>query len=83
MDLPIAQEVIRAVESARGVVVKLPTMGGSLPLDAIVRPLGTLTINIHMTNPDNNIHSFNENLRLQNLWDGIEMMAALLQMEDR
>jgi acetylornithine deacetylase/succinyl-diaminopimelate desuccinylase-like protein len=83
MDLPIAQEVIHAVESARGVVVKLPTMGGSLPLDAIVRTLGTLTINIHMTNPDNNIHSFNENLRLQNLWDGIEMMAALLQMGDR
>jgi acetylornithine deacetylase/succinyl-diaminopimelate desuccinylase-like protein len=83
MDLPIAQEVIRAVENARGVVVKLPTMGGSLPLDAIVRTLGTRTINIHMTNPDNNIHSFNENLRLQNLWDGIEVMAALLQMGDR
>jgi hypothetical protein len=35
MDLPIAQEVIRAVESARGDVVLLPTMGGSVPLGAI------------------------------------------------
>jgi hypothetical protein len=26
----------------------------------------------------NNQHSFNENIRLQDLWDGIEMMAALL-----
>ena len=30
-DLPIAQTVIRAVEGVRGAVLKLPTMGGSLP----------------------------------------------------
>ena len=80
MDLPIAQEVIRTVESARGPAVKLPTMGGGLPLDAIERPLGTRTIVIPMGNHDNNQHSFDENLRIQNLWDGIELMAALLTM---
>jgi hypothetical protein len=31
-------------------------------------------------NHDDNQHTFNENLRLQNLWDGIELMAALLTM---
>jgi hypothetical protein len=31
-------------------------------------------------NHDNNQHSSNENLRVQNLWDGIERMAALLTM---
>jgi hypothetical protein len=31
-------------------------------------------------NHDNNQHSFDENLRIQNLWDGIELMAALLTM---
>jgi hypothetical protein len=31
-------------------------------------------------NHDNNQHSSDENLRLQNLWDGIELMAALLSM---
>jgi hypothetical protein len=31
-------------------------------------------------NHDNNQHSFNENIQLQNLWDGIELMAALLTM---
>jgi len=80
MDLPIAQEVIRTVESARGDVVKLPMMGGGLPLEEIERPLGTRTIVIPMGNHDNNQHSFNENLRIQNLWDGIELMAALLTM---
>jgi acetylornithine deacetylase/succinyl-diaminopimelate desuccinylase-like protein len=80
MDLPISQEVIRVVESARGPTVKLPNMGGGLPLVSVERPLGTRTIVISIGNHDNNQHSYNENLRLQNLWDGIELMAALLMM---
>jgi acetylornithine deacetylase/succinyl-diaminopimelate desuccinylase-like protein len=80
MDLPISQEVIRVVESARGPAVKLPNMGGGLPLVSVERPLGTRTIVIPIGNHDNNQHSYNENLRLQNLWDGIELMAALLTM---
>jgi acetylornithine deacetylase/succinyl-diaminopimelate desuccinylase-like protein len=80
MDLPIAQEVIRVVESARGPAVKLPNMGGNLPLADVERPLGTRTIVIPIGNHDNNQHSYNENLRIQNLWDGIELMAALLAM---
>ncbi|BCS32401.1 peptidase [Luteitalea sp. TBR-22] len=80
MDLPISQEVIRTVESVRGRAVKLPTMGGGLPLAQVERPLGTRTIVIPMGNHDNNQHSSDENLRIQNLWDGIELMAALLTM---
>lgn len=81
MNLPIAQEVIAAVESARGPVVKLPTMGGSVPLEVIEKALGTHTITVPIANYDNNQHSANENIRLQNLWDGIETMAALEAME--
>jgi acetylornithine deacetylase/succinyl-diaminopimelate desuccinylase-like protein len=80
MDLPISQEVIRVVESARGPVVKLPTMGGSVPLEGIERALGTRTITMPIANHDNGQHSFNENIRIQNLWDGIELMAALITM---
>jgi len=60
--------------------VKLPNMGGGLPLTSVERPLGTRTIVIPIGNQDNNQHSYNENLRLQNLWDGIELMAALITM---
>jgi acetylornithine deacetylase/succinyl-diaminopimelate desuccinylase-like protein len=81
MDLPIAQQVIKAVESARGPVIKWPTMGGSVPLGAMNRAADTHAITVPIANHDNNQHSFNENLRLQNLWDGIETMAALLAME--
>jgi len=80
MSLPISQEVVRTVESVRGRAVRLPTMGGALPLADVERPLGTTTIVIPIANHDDNQHSFNENLRIQNLWDGIELMAALLTM---
>jgi acetylornithine deacetylase/succinyl-diaminopimelate desuccinylase-like protein len=81
MDLPIAKEVIAAVESVRGPVVKLPTMGGSVPLETIEKALGTVTITVPIANYDNNQHAANENIRVQNLWDGIETMAALEAME--
>ena len=80
MDLPISQEVIRVVESVRGPAVKLPNMGGNLPLADIEQSLGTRTIVVPIANHDDNQHSFDENLRLENLWDGIELMAALLTM---
>jgi acetylornithine deacetylase/succinyl-diaminopimelate desuccinylase-like protein len=81
MDLPIAQEVIQAVEGARGDVVLLPTMGGSVPLGAMERAAQTRTITVPIANYDDNQHAANENLRLKNFWDGIETMAALLEME--
>lgn len=81
MDLPIAQAVIRAVESARGDVVLLPTMGGSVPLGAMERAAQTHTITVPIANYDDNQHAANENLRLQNLWNGVETMSALLAMQ--
>jgi acetylornithine deacetylase/succinyl-diaminopimelate desuccinylase-like protein len=80
MDLPISQLVLRTADSARGPVVKLPTMGGSVPLFMIDEILHVPTITVPIANHDNNQHSYNENIRIQNLWDGIELMAALLAM---
>ena len=80
MDLPISQLVIRTVEAARGPVILLPTSGGSTPLITITDILGSPTISVPIANHDNNQHGPNENIRIQNLWDGIEEMAALLAM---
>jgi hypothetical protein len=46
--------------------------------DALKRPFGEPTIVIPIGSHDNNQHSFDESLRIQNLWDGIELTAALL-----
>jgi acetylornithine deacetylase/succinyl-diaminopimelate desuccinylase-like protein len=81
IDLPIAKEVIAAVGTAHQPVVLWPTMGGSVPLGAIERAASTHTITVPIANYDNNQHSANENIRLQNLWDGIETMAALMAMK--
>jgi len=80
MDLPIAQTVIRNIENAFGKVVKRPNTGGSVPLFMIEQILRAPTIQIPTVNHDNNQHSFNENLRIANLWEGIETMAVLLTM---
>jgi acetylornithine deacetylase/succinyl-diaminopimelate desuccinylase-like protein len=81
MDLPVAQKLIRALEGIRGPLVLLPTMGGSLPLAVIEEIVGAPTITVPTVNSDNNQHAKNENLRLGNLWTGIETMAALFVME--
>ncbi len=80
MDLPISQLVIRTTEAARGLVVLLPTSGGSVPLITINDILGSPTIVVPIVNHDNNQHAANENIRIQNLWDGIELMSGLLAM---
>lgn len=80
MDLPISRLVLQTADSIHGPVVRLPTMGGSVPLYMISQILGSPTITVPIANHDNNQHSYNENIRIQNLWDGIELMAALLAM---
>jgi acetylornithine deacetylase/succinyl-diaminopimelate desuccinylase-like protein len=81
MELPLAQQVMETARTVRSPLSLQPTSGGSVPLDMIVDVLGTRTINIATVNHDNNQHARNENLRLQNLWDGMETFAALLAME--
>lgn len=82
MDLPISLAVIAAVQSTSSQpIVRLPTAGGSLPLSIISENLRTVTITVPIANYDNNQHAENENIRLQNLWDGIETFAAVMTMK--
>src|ERR1043165_2634091 len=82
MDLPISKSVIDAVQStSQEKIVLLPTSGGSLPLSVITERLNTVTISVPIANYDNNQHAENENIRLQNLWDGFEIWAAIMTMK--
>lgn len=81
MDLALSKSVIGAVQATtKGQVVLLPTSGGSLPLSIITSRLKTVTISVPIANYDNNQHAENENLRLQNLWDGIDTYASLMTL---
>ncbi|HSC05436.1 MAG TPA: M20/M25/M40 family metallo-hydrolase [Steroidobacteraceae bacterium] len=80
LDLPIAKHIVATLESVRKPLVLLPTIGGSLPLSIIEEALGVPTITVSIVNHDNNQHAKDENLRLQNLWSGMETLAGLLTM---
>jgi acetylornithine deacetylase/succinyl-diaminopimelate desuccinylase-like protein len=81
MDLPISRSVLAAVQSVfPNRTLAIPTLGGSLPLSVIADALHVPTITVPIANYDNNQHAEDESLRIQNLWDGIEMMAALMMM---
>ncbi len=79
MDLAVSRALIEAVEHHTGQsTVKLPTLGGSVPLYQFTDVLGVPTVGVPIVNYDNNQHSPNENLRLGNLWSGIEVLASAM-----
>jgi acetylornithine deacetylase/succinyl-diaminopimelate desuccinylase-like protein len=82
MDLPISRALIEAVESHSAMsAVKLPTLGGSVPLYQFTDVLRVPTVGIPIVNHDNNQHSPNENLRIGNFWQGIEVLAAAMLID--
>ena len=58
--------------------VKMRTTGGSQPMAAFIETLGVPAVSVRIPNPDNNIHSPNENFRLGNFLEGIEMCLVIL-----
>ncbi len=82
MDLPIIQKVIAAVKAtSKDQIVLQPTMGGSLPLFLFEKYLQAKTITVPIANHDNNQHAENENIRIGNLFDGIETMGSLMMIK--
>jgi acetylornithine deacetylase/succinyl-diaminopimelate desuccinylase-like protein len=74
-----ARALLAAADQVLGhPVIRVPTLGGSLPLYHFVDVLKTPFAIVPIVNHDNNQHAENENLRLANLWDGIELFAGIL-----
>jgi acetylornithine deacetylase/succinyl-diaminopimelate desuccinylase-like protein len=83
MDLPLVQQVIRAARNASGGdLVLAPALGGSLPLYLFTDLLGKPLMIVPIANHDDNQHAPDENVRVRNLWYGIDLYAALLTMPD-
>ena len=79
VDAPVARAVAGAVRAATGAPpIEVPSLGGSLPLFEFVEVLGVPVVVLPMVNHDNNQHAADENLRLQNLWEGIELYAGVM-----
>ncbi len=82
LDDPAARGLIAALHAAAGAdLVVIPTMGGSVPGYIFPRYLHATFVGLPIVNPDNNQHSPNENVRLGNLFRGVELFAAALRAD--
>jgi acetylornithine deacetylase/succinyl-diaminopimelate desuccinylase-like protein len=78
MDLPVSKALVEVIQGATGGnTVIAPTLGGSVPM-YIFEDLGLPWIGVPIVNYDNHQHSSDENLRLGNLWRGMEIYGAIL-----
>ena len=78
MNLAVSKALVRVMQEATNhQTVVAPLLGGSVPM-YIFEDLGLPWIGVPIVNYDNHQHSADENLRLGNLWNGIEIYAALL-----
>ena len=81
MDLPIVESLVRAANRASDEeVILMPSLGGSLPLYLFEEKLNTPTIIVPMANHDDNQHAPDENIRIANLWYGIDLLGEILTM---
>ena len=79
LDLPVSRALMETAQEAIGQpVIQVPILGGSLPLYHFREVLGVPLITVPIVNHDNNQHGENENLRIQNLWDGIELIGGIM-----
>ena len=79
LDLPAAGALARVIEEATGQKpLQAPTLGGSLPLHLFEDVLPAPFLVLPVVNHDNRQHGPDENLRVQNLWDGIAILAQVL-----
>src|SRR5205085_13844 len=79
LDSALAKSVSAAVLKDRKAAV-LPTLGGSLPLYLLRDRLGVDSVTLSLANHDNNQHAEDENLRLGNLWEAIDIATAVMRM---
>ena len=59
-------------------VIKLPLVGASSGFAEVVNQLKAPMVGVSIANYDDNQHARNENLRIGNLWDGIEVYSGLV-----
>jgi acetylornithine deacetylase/succinyl-diaminopimelate desuccinylase-like protein len=79
MDGPFGKAVVSALsDGAPEPPLSIPTSGATGPTYLFEQILKVPIIHLPIANYDDNQHAADENLRLKNLWDGIELYAALL-----
>lgn len=78
-DSPIGKWLVNAhLRTYGSMPVRMRTTGGSQPISPFISTLGVPAVSVRIPNPDNNIHGPNENFRLQNFREGIQIALGIL-----
>ena len=81
LDNPYVKRIAKAIELTNGEVpIQLPTVGGSLPLFVFEKVLQSSPITVPLANHDNNQHAENENIKLKNFFEGIQLFSSIMIM---
>ena len=79
LELPFSRRLLSVVgEDTDEPVIALPTLGGSVPMLLFIETFRVPVVILPIVNHDNAQHAPDENLRLQNLWDGIATFATVI-----
>jgi acetylornithine deacetylase/succinyl-diaminopimelate desuccinylase-like protein len=79
MDGPFGRALIGAIsDGAKETPLAIPTSGATGPTYLFEQILKVPVVNLPIANYDDNQHAADENLRVGNLFDGIELYSALL-----
>ena len=79
VDDPASQALISVIaDMIEDDLLLIPSSGGSLPIWHFQNTLDAPIVMLPIANYDNNQHAENENLRIQNLWDGIKLYGNIM-----
>jgi acetylornithine deacetylase/succinyl-diaminopimelate desuccinylase-like protein len=81
MDDPDVAPLISALGAATDGLILTPSLGGSLPLYMFEEASDAPIVILPVANYDNNQHAADENIRIGNLFYGIDAYAAALTMD--
>lgn len=79
VDSDAGKWVIQAMEKGLGKQpIKIRMMGGTVPISPFINALNIPAVIVPLVNADNNQHSPNENLKIENITNGIQTFLALI-----
>jgi acetylornithine deacetylase/succinyl-diaminopimelate desuccinylase-like protein len=78
MTIPFASWLENTIKQNDETIVKIRTMGGTVPIAAFINELNIPAVIVPLVNPDNNQHSPNENLKIKNIKYGLQIFYRIL-----
>lgn len=82
IDNPMAQQIVEAIEQAADEeVILYPSYGGTLPIFHFEEVMQAPIVIVPIANHDNNQHAPDENIRIGNIWYGMDIYSSIFTME--